>query len=146
MRRGLLLLAEVPEEVELAGDVVPRRLGDGVDDRPGHLHEGAALIAHGVKRPGLDEVFDGAAVELLPVHAAAEVLKVAEGTVLRPLLYQRVDGAPAYALDGDKAVADVLPGDGEVCARLVHVRGQELDAYLPALGNILGHLGAVVED
>ena len=141
---GLGLLAHA-EEVQLTGDVVPHGLGDTVQHRPGYLDKGLALVAQAVKGSRLDEVLHGPAVQLPAVHPAAEVVKALERPVLPPVRHQGLDGPPAYALYGHQAEADVAGGDGEVGVGLVHVRGQQLDAHIPALGDVLGHLLAVVQ-
>ena len=43
------------------------------------------------------------------------------------------------------AEAEVIPGNGEVGVRLVHIRRQQPYAHFPALGDVLGHLGGVIQ-
>ena len=138
-------LVRVAEEVHLAGDVVARGLRDAVYDSAAYLHQRAALIAHRVERAGLYEIFHRAAVQLPAGHAAAEVLKAFEEAAALALRHEAVYRAPAYPLYRHKAVAQVFPRDGEVCARFVDVRRQELYAQLAALGDVLGDLVAVVQ-
>ena len=143
-RRGFLaVIGKVPEQVELAGDIVPLRLSDAVDYRTGDLYERAALIAHRVERARFDEVIDRAAVEFAPVHAAAEILKALEQAAALALGDEAVHRAPAHALDGNKAVADVRPADGEVRAGFVDVGRQQLYAHVAALGDVFGDLRTV---
>ena len=139
------VLAEIPEEVHLPGDVVPLGLRDAVYDRAGDLHERSALIAHGVKGAGFDEVFDRAAVEIAAVGTLAEIFKAPEHAAALALGHEAFYRAPAHALDGYKAVADVAAADREVRAGLVDVRRQQLYPEIAAFGDVLGDLRAVFE-
>ena len=58
----------------------------------------------------------------------------------------RLDGAPADVADGAEAEADpLLAHDGELEARLVHVRRQHLEAQLARLVDVLHHLVGVAD-
>ena len=142
---GGLGKVRLAEEVELAVDVAAALLLDAVDHHSGDLEQGLALIAHAVERAGADEVFHGAAVEVAAGHAAAEVLKTAEGAVLGAAGDQLVYKAAANAFYRYKTEADVLSHDGEIRGRFVHVRRQQFYAHVPAFGDVLCDLEAVIE-
>ena len=142
LRRRLGLRLEIAEEIVLSGNIVARGLAYAVDDRARDLKQRLALIAHAVECARTDEIFHRAAVQLLAGHALAEILKTCEQPVLVPLGDELLDRAPADALDGNEAEADVLPRDGEVRVGFVHVRRQQLYAQLAALRDILRDLRA----
>lgn len=139
------LVVRRAEEVHLAGEVhaaLARRAAQHAVDR---LHERLALVAHAVEAPGADEALDGAAVEVVPVHAAAELVKRRERPADLPLAHERLDESAPHALDGHEAEAQITLLDGEVGVGRIDVRRQQADAQLAALGDVLRDLRRVVE-
>ena len=142
---GLAPVVRRAEEVHLAGEVhaaLARRTIEHAVDR---LHERLALVAHAVEAAGADEALDGAAVEVVPVHAAAELVKRRERPADLPLAHERLDEPAPHALDGHEAEAQVAVFHGEVGVGRIDVRRQQADAQLAALGNVLRDLRRVVE-
>ena len=139
------VVAAHTEKIKLSGNVFAAVGGDAVDDRPRGREQRPALEAERIERPGLDERFHGAAVQIARHHPAAELVERAERPAALAFGLELFDEAPADALDGDKTETDVLARNGEVGIRLVHVRRQELDAHVAALGDILGDFRAVIE-
>ena len=68
-----------------------------------------------------------------------------KGSSLFPLLQQAVDKAAAHPLHRHQTETDVLPRHGEVGAGFVDIRRHELDAVVPALGDVLRHLGLGIQ-
>ena len=110
-----------------------------------HLFSGGAQTVEGA---GLDEVLDGAAVDVLflSCHAGQEIPQVAEGAAQAAFLDDRVDHGAPDALDRGQCVAYAAGGDGEARLALVDIRGKDGDLHRPAGKNIRGDLGRVVDD
>ena len=145
LRRLLLPAAPAAEQVKLSLQILPHVLGDGVHQGLIGPQQLGAVQPHAVKGAALDEVLQHPLVQIRPAHALAEVREGGEGPSLPPFLQHIVDKTPAHPLDGHQAEADVFAGDGEVGLRLVDVGGQQGDAAVLALGDILGHLLAGVQ-
>ena len=133
------------EEVHLAGEVHAALARGTAQHAVDRLHERLALIAHAVKAAGADEAFGGAAVEIVPVHAAAEFVKRRERPADLPLAHERLNESAPHALDGHETKAQVAVFHGEVGVGRVDVRRQQADAQLAALGDVLRDLRCVVE-
>ena len=137
---GRVLAAAEGKQVQLALHVPLAAGGDAVQHLAIDLDQLGAAVAHAVKGPGLDEALHHPAVEVIVKHPVAEVHKIGKGTARLPLFQQTLDHAPAHALQGHQAKSNALPHHSEVGIGLVHVRGQQGNAHVPALGDILGHL------
>ena len=133
------------KQVELTDNVAASLAVHALQYPIQHLQERPSLVAQGVEGPGADEAFHRAAVQLLPVQAAAEFVKGGKGAVCLPLRHDGVDKSAANALDRDETEADVLPRYGKIRVRLVHIRRQQLYAHALALGDILRHLPGGIE-
>ena len=93
-----------------------------------------------------DEVLHSPLVHVRAVeHPLAEILEGGKGPVLLPLAHHGLDKAPADVLHGHQAEADAALLHGEPVIGAVHIRRQQGDAAVLALGDVFGHLVGVVQ-
>ena len=145
--RGLgIASAARAEHVQLALHIHFAAVGDGIQHLLVHLDQLGTVGPHGIEGARADQVLHRTLVHIAAVeHPLAEVLEGGEGAALVPLAHQCLNETPADVLDGHKAEADAALLHGEAVVGAVHVRRQQGDAALPALGDILRHLVGVVQ-
>lgn len=98
------------------------------------------------KAPAADEVLHSPLVHVRAVeHPLAEILEGGKGPVLLPLAHHGLDKTPADVLHGHQAEADAALLHGEPVIGAVHIRRQQGDAAVLALGDVFGHLVGVVQ-
>ena len=116
--------AEQVEEVALAAGPVLRPRGGPIEDQiqVGHQLGPVGLGFEAVEGTGMDQGFQGAAVEGLARDAIAEVGKGAEGAIGLAGADQVADGAIAQVAHRREAKEDALARGGEINAGGIHIR------------------------
>ena len=144
--------AAAAEHVVLSGQRVAGQLL-GRAHRLRQLREQArAVLRQRIHRPGQDQRFERALVDLLGIDAHAEIAEVAERAAALARLHDVVDRAFADALDRAEAIADRLRGgrpigwiEGvELVSGAVYVGWQDLEAERARLAEQVDHLVRVV--
>ena len=133
------------EEVHLPLQILPPAVTDAVQHPLVDGDELGPAGAQTVEGPGTDQILHRPLVHVRPAEALAEVLKAEEGPVLLPLPHHRLDEAAADVLNGHQPEADALLLHGEAVRGAVHIRGQQSDVPLLALGDVLAHPVGVVQ-
>ena len=133
-------LSPAAKEVVLPLQIPAAVTGDGVHHLLVHRQQLGPVIAHAVEGAGADQAVQHPLVQVTVVHPAAKLGEGCKASALFTLCQHGVHKAPAHALESRESEPDVLPGHGEGGSGFVDVRRQKVDAVLPALGDILGHL------
>ena len=105
-----------------------------------HCYQLGASGSQTVEGTAADEVLHSPLVHVRAVeHPLAEILEGGKGPVLLPLAHHGLDKAPADVLHGHQAEADAALLHGEPVIGAVHIRRQQGDAAVLALGDVFGH-------
>ena len=93
--------------------------------------------AERIERAGLDQRFDGRAVDRARIEPFAEIEEAAVGAAGGAFGGDGAGGRAAAALDGRQPEADLAVGHGELRPRAVHVGRQHGDVHPLAVFDVL---------
>ena len=97
----------------------------------------------GIEAAGVDQCFEGPAVELVARDAIAELGQAGEGPLTAAGLKQLTNCPIAQISNRREPKQNALADGREVDARSIHIGGHHLDAHGAAVGDVALHLGAV---
>lgn len=151
-QRGLDLVQQaVAKERQLSGHVAAAVFVCAVQRTFVYSHQLRALCAGAIHRAGKDQRFDDALVDLLGIHARAEIKDILIRAAPAALFDDGIDGLVAAGLDSAKTEADTahafrIFADGEFAHALIDIRREERNAVLAAVLRIFCNLAAVGRD
>ena len=151
-QRGLDFIQQaVAKERQLSGHVAAAVFVCAVQRTFVYSHQLRALCAGAIHRAGKDQRFDDALVDLLGIHARAEIKDILIRAAPAALFDDGIDGLVAAGLDSAKTEADTahafrIFADGEFAHALIDIRREERNAVLAAVLRIFCNLAAVGRD